>query len=52
MRLTLFFIFNDAKISQRHLLNKKQKPLKFNYLIKICDVKMYLAKLKDGKGKE
>ena len=26
--------------------------MKINYLAKICDVKMCLAKLKDGKGKE
>ncbi len=45
-------MINDAKIIQRHLLDYKQKPLKFNYLIMICDVKMYLAKIKDGKGKE
>ena len=45
-------MFNDAKIGFGHLFLKEQKPMKINYLVKICDVKMYLAKLKDGKGKE
>ena len=45
-------MFNDVKIISRQLFAKEQKPVKINYLVMICDVKMYLAKLKDGKGKE
>ena len=45
-------MFKDAKIISGQLFVKEQKPMKINYLVKICDVKMYLAKLKDGKGKE
>jgi len=38
--------------SQRPFLAIEKKPLKINYLIMINDVKMYLAKLKERKGKE
>ena len=36
----------------RLFLLKEKKPLSFNYLNMICDVKMCLAKLKERKGKE
>ena len=39
-------MFNDAKTIPGHLFQKEQKPMKINYLAKICDVKMYLAKIK------
>ena len=42
----------DVQITCRSLFQLKQKPVKFNYLNMIWDVKIYLAKIKDGKGND
>jgi len=49
---TGFTINEDAQITYRLPFRKKQKPLRFNYLSLIWNVKVLLAKIKDCKGKE
>ena len=42
----------DVQILGRSLFQLKQKPVVFNYLNLIWDVKILLAKIKDCKGKD
>jgi hypothetical protein len=40
------------QITHKLSFNKKRKPMEVNYLHMIWDVKILLAKIKDGKGKD
>jgi hypothetical protein len=42
----------DVQITFGHSFHLKQKPVTINYLNMIWSVKILLAKIKDGKGKD
>ncbi len=42
----------DVQITFRQLFQSEQKPVTFSYLNMIWDVKIFLAKIKERKGKE
>jgi hypothetical protein len=52
MRNTGFTTLRTYKSPTCFHLNKKRKQMKVNYLRMIWDVKILLAKIKDGKGKD